>query len=51
LKTAIIFMTDKSNGSQPPPTNTNKEPVNIVVKPGGEQPGTRAIINKADSKK
>jgi len=45
-------MTEKSKGSQKSVSETpHKTPPTIVAKPGGEQPGTRAFINKAETKK
>jgi len=44
-------MTEKSKGSQKPPTETPQKIPTIEVKPGGAQPGTRAFIQKAETKK
>lgn len=45
-------MTEKSKSSQKPASDTpQKTPPTIVAKPGGEQPGTRAFVNKAETKK
>lgn len=45
------FMSEKGKDSPRPATSAPKEIPTIVAKPGGEQPGTRAIINKAEPEK
>ena len=44
-------MTEKSKGSQKPPAETPQKIPTVVAKPGGEQPGTRAFLQKAETKK
>lgn len=44
-------MEEKPKGPKKPPAEIPQKIPTIQVKPGGEQPGTRAFVHKADTKK
>jgi hypothetical protein len=44
-------MEEKPKEPQKPPAETPQKIPTIQVKPGGDQPGTRAFIQKAETKK
>jgi hypothetical protein len=45
------FMTEYSDSSDKPTSEPSKKVPPIIVKPAGDQPGTRTFIEKADPKK
>jgi hypothetical protein len=44
-------MVEKTKGAEKPASVTPKTTPPIVVKPGGDQPGTKALLQKAETKK